>query len=406
MKSKIIALALFAFTAAIVVFLPSYRTFGAITQLPSNPVSIDLPPFNPITHERPRVEVVFVLDTTGSMGGLIQAAKEKIWSIATTLASAQPAPEIRMGLVAYRDRGDAYVTQVVDLSDDLDSLYARLMDFQASGGGDGPESVNQALYDAVHKISWSQDPNAYQVVFLVGDAPPHMDYPNDMKYPQTLAVAKKRGIRVNAVQCGQNNRTTRAWQRIAQLGHGSYLQVEQAGSAVAFATPFDEQLAELSAKLDDTRLYYGSAEENAQQQRKVAATEKLHAASSIESRARRATFNASTSGKANFLGKGELIDDVVSGRVDLSSIDKDQLPKPMQAMTPKEQQALIEQQAERRDELQQEIKELAKNRSGFLKRKVEKSGGAEGSLDHKLYRTVREQASKKRLNYQADALDY
>lgn len=83
---------------------------------------------------------------------MLQAAKEKIWSIASTMAQADPAPEIKMGLVAYRDRGDDYVTRVVDLSDDLDSLYATLMDFQAAGGGDGPESVNQALYDAVHKV--------------------------------------------------------------------------------------------------------------------------------------------------------------------------------------------------------------------------------------------------------------
>ena len=120
-------------------------------------MTVNLPPVDPLTNQRPLVEVVFVLDTTGSMSGLIQAAKEKIWSIATTLAPAQPAPEIRMGLVAYRDRGDDYVTRVVDLSDDLDSMYATLMDFRAAGGGDGPESVNQALHDAVHRISWSQD---------------------------------------------------------------------------------------------------------------------------------------------------------------------------------------------------------------------------------------------------------
>ena len=141
---------------------------------------------------RSRIDVVFVLDTTGSMGGLIQAAREKIWSIATTLASAQSAPEIRMGLVAYRDRGDAYVTRVVDLSSDLDSMYATLMDFQAEGGGDGPESVNQALHDAVHKVSWNQQDGTYKVVFLVGDAPPHMDYPNDVKYPVTLRLPRQK----------------------------------------------------------------------------------------------------------------------------------------------------------------------------------------------------------------------
>ena len=157
------------------------------------------------------IEVVFALDTTGSMGGLIQAAKEKIWSIATTMSQAQPAPTIKMGLVAYRDRGDDYVTKVVDLSEDLDSVYATLMDFSAGGGGDGPESVNQALYDAVNKVSWSQQADAYRVVFLVGDAAPHMDYQDDVKYPQTLATAKAKGITVNTIQAGNNHDTQLVW---------------------------------------------------------------------------------------------------------------------------------------------------------------------------------------------------
>lgn len=405
MKSKIIALALFVFTAASVALYPWYQNIGAITTPPVDPL-LDLPPVDPLANERSRVEVVFVLDTTGSMGGLIQAAKEKIWSIATTMASAQPAPEIKMGLIAYRDRGDAYVTRLVDLSDDLDSLYATVMDFQAAGGGDGPESVNQALHDAVHKISWSQNPQAYKVVFLVGDAPPHMDYQDDVKYPDTIATALEKGIVVNAIQCGQDGLTAQKWQQIARLGSGRYFQVEQAGSAVAIATPFDRKLAELSEKLDDTRLYYGTAEEKEKQQLKMEAADKLHGASSVESRARRAAFNASKAGEANFLGDGELVDDVASGRVDLFTIDRRELPEPMQAMAPEEQKALIMETASRRNELQRQIRELSQNRSAFLKKKVEELGGARDSLDHKIYSAIREQAGRKGLRYDADALDY
>jgi Mg-chelatase subunit ChlD len=394
MKSKIIALALFVFTAISVVLYPVYQSAGAVT------------PVAPSAHARPRVEVVFVLDTTGSMGGLIEAAKEKIWSIATTMAQAQPAPEIRLGLVAYRDRGDAYVTRFVDLSDDLDSLYATLMELQADGGGDGPESVNQALYGAVHNMSWSQDPRAYKTVFLVGDAPPHMDYQDEVRYPDTLRAAAAKGIVVNAIQCGQNGQTTRDWQQIAQLGMGRYFQVDQAGSAVAIATPFDEKLAGLSAELDATRLYYGTAEEKRKQRRKLEATDKLHATSSLESRARRAAFNASGSGAGNLLGEGELIEDVVSGRVDLVTIDREQLPEPLQAMAPAAQQTLISETARQRSELQQQIQELAEQRSAYLKQKVEALGGARGSLDHKIYTAVREQAGKKGLHYRADAPEY
>lgn len=404
MKTKLIALALFVGTATTIMFYPQVRGVVNPPPIPQTPVHI--PQHNPQSQERSKIEVVFVLDTTGSMSGLIQAAKEKIWSIATTMASAQSAPEIRIGLVAYRDRGDAYITRVVDLSSDLDSVYATLMDFQAGGGGDGPESVNQALDDAVNRISWSEDGQVYKTVFLVGDAPPHMDYQDDVKYPQTINAALQKGIVINAIQCGESPETRQLWQQMASLGSGDYFQVEQSGNAVAIATPFDRELAELSEKLDKTRLYYGSEEEKAKKQHKLEATEKLHAEASVESRARRASFNASASGKDNLIGDGELVDDVASGRVDLDTIATEELPAPMQAMAPEAQKALIEETASQRKALQAEIAGLARQRDEYLRKKVEESGGAEESLDHKIYSAVREQAAKQGLRYESDAVKY
>ncbi len=402
MKSKLIALALFVGTAATLACFPVVENVGAIAADPPPAPAL----VNPLSNERSKIEVVFVLDTTGSMGGMIEAAKEKIWSIASSMASAQTAPEIRMGLVAYRDRGDDYVTRIVDLSPDLDSVYAALMDFRADGGGDGPESVNQALYDAVHKVSWSQDPDTYKAVFLVGDAPPHMDYQDDVKYPDTLAAALQKDILVNTIQCGRSRATTRQWDRIARLGKGRYFQVEQAGSAVAIATPFDRKLAELSEQLDETRLYYGTAEEREKRKGRLRASRKLHEASSVESRARRAAFNSSESGRRNLLGEGELVDDVASGRVDLSSVAQDKLPAALQAMEPEQQQAVIAEKAKRRDELQRRIGELSAQRALYLKEKVEEQGSAGASLDHQLYSTLREQAEGKGMKYDAEAPAY
>src|SRR6187402_1535418 len=85
---------------------------------------------------KPTVEVAFVLDTTGSMGGLIEGAKRKIWSIATAIVDSNPDADIRMGLVAYRDLGDDYVTRKVELTRDIQDLYASLLDLKARGGGD------------------------------------------------------------------------------------------------------------------------------------------------------------------------------------------------------------------------------------------------------------------------------
>ena len=396
MKTKILGMALFALTLGAVIYYPSL-----------NAKHIDSPPIEHIVAPvgNPKVDVVFVLDTTGSMSGLIQTAKEKIWSIASTMASAQPTPEIRIGLVAYRDRGDHYVTKVVDLSADLDSVYASLMDFQADGGGDTPESVNKALYDAVHNMSWSQGTQAYQVVFLVGDAPPHMDYQDEMKYPDIVAAAEKKGIVINTIQCGEIPTTAGPWTQIANLGHGKFFQVEQAGSAVALATPFDAEIAALSARLDDTRLYFGSEEEKERMAGKVAATDRLHASSSIESRARRAAFNASAGGKTNLLGENELVDGYVNGTIKLDELDEAELPAALKPMAPAEQEAYIAGLAGERAELQRRIREIATDRNDYLKKKVEEAGGFKDSLDQKIYEAVAEQAEEAGLEY-SDGPEY
>ena len=390
MKTKILGLALFAITLGAVVYYPTLKA-----------KHIDSPPIEHIVAPvgNPRVDLVFVLDTTGSMSGLIQTAKEKIWSIATTMASAQPTPEIRIGLVAYRDRGDHYVTKVVDLSDDLDSVYATLMDFQADGGGDTPESVNKALYDAVHNISWSQGSQAYQVVFLVGDAPPHMDYQDEMKYPEIVAAAKKKGIVINTIQCGEIPTTAGPWTQIANLGHGKFFQVEQAGSAVALATPFDANLAELSARLDDTRLYFGTEEEKERMAGKIAATDKLHAVASVESRARRASFNIAAGGRTNLLGQNELVDGVASGTIKLDELDEAELPAALKPMAPEEQKAYVAGLAGERAELRRQISELSADRDDYLKKKVEEAGGFKDSLDQKIYEAVADQAREAGLEY-------
>lgn len=389
MKTKLMGIALFGLTLATIVYYPL---------LSAKNIQVD-PPINHHITANPRIDVVFVLDTTGSMGGLLQTAKEKIWSIATTMASAQQTPEIRIGLVAYRDRGDSYVTKIVDLSDDLDSVYAKLMDFEANGGGDTPESVNKALYDAVHNMSWSQEDQAYQVIFLVGDAPPHMDY-NEVRYPQIVASALEKGIVINTIQCGEIPSAIEPWTQIASLGHGIFFQVEQAGGSVAYTTPFDEEIANLSAKLDDTRLYYGTEEEKEKMRGKVAATDKLHAGASIASRARRGVFNVSAGGRTNLLGDNELVAAVASGSIDLNELDEDALPEALKPMARAEQEAFVAELAEERADLQRQIRELSQDRDGYLAKKVDAAGGLKDSLDQKIYDAVKEQAGEAGLKYE------
>lgn len=348
--------------------------------------------------DSPRIDVVFALDTTGSMSGMINAAREKIWSIASSMAAAQVAPTIRVGLVAYRDRGDQYVTRTFDLTEDLDSMYTTLMQFRAAGGGDGPESVNQALHEAVTTMSWSPDPNAYKVVFLVGDAPGHSRYQDDVPFAESVRLARARGITVNTILCGNDGKARLQWQQIAGLSQGQYFRVGQEGSAVAVATPYDKKMSELARELDKTRLTYGSVAQRESVAAKRSRVDSLMHEASAASKARRAAFNASPSGRANLLTDKDLVADVAAGKVRLDDVAADHLPAALQDKTEAEQKAELARRAERRSALQQEIRALSERRQAFIRDELE-TRGSKDSLDDQIFATIRSQAAASGIEY-------
>ncbi len=283
-------------------------------------------------------EVCFVLDTTGSMGGLLEGAKQRIWAIVNQLTIAEPGkprPQLRLGLVAYRDRGDAYVTQVTGLSNDLDAIYLKLSALQAGGGGDTPESVNQGLSEAVGNLAWSADRNVVKTIFLVGDCPPHMDYIDDVKYPETCTSAVSKGIVINALQCGSDRLTTPIWQDIAKRSEGSYAGIPQDGGVNNQATPYDNEVAILNTAFANTAIAYGTNRQREEVGAKVAAQRLAPVAASAERASYLANDRADTGGSAPskaVLGRGDLISDVAEKKVDLATLPKDQLPEELQKL--------------------------------------------------------------------------
>ena len=340
-----------------------------------------------------RIEVAFVLDTTGSMAGLIDGAKQKIWSIANQLAGAQGSPGIRLGLIGYRDRGDSYVTAVHDLSDDVDALYAHLQGFSADGGGDGPEAVNQALHEALTRLSWSSRADVYRVIFLVGDAPPHLDYTNDVPYAESVRLARSRGIVVNTIQCGGDPETARIWREIAQLNQGHYAAIAQDGGMIAVSAPQDHELARLNEELAGTALAYGARAEREELDRKLARS--LRA--SPESAAARLSYLAKQGG-ALASGRSDLVDAVASGAVALDALPPALLPEPMQAMLPEERRRLVAEKAEERKQLQSRIAELAKERDAYLAARAAKPDQAD-SFDGRVFGAIRSQAAEKGIRF-------
>ena len=357
--------------------------------------------------KREVIEVCFVLDTTGSMGGLIEGAKQKIWSISNEILASEPTPDLRIALIGYRDRSDAYVTKIHDLSEDLDDVYANLMKFQAQGGGDTPESVNQALHESVTKIKWDKSRDVLKLVFLVGDAPPHMDYQDDVKYPEVCKLAVKKDLVVNSVQCGNMASTTPIWKEIAKLAEGDYVVIAQTGGVAAISTPVDAEIARINRELGGTVEAYGDSRLRTRVSEKVELAKKADeevaadrlAALSLKSKASSvylagrsgaealdigASAPATASGffSASFIdGEGDLVDGLLSGRYAYDKLEEDKFTEKLKKMKPAERKAYLEKQVAKRRELQKRLDELLVERRKHVeteKARLAKEGKSDG----------------------------
>ena len=320
---------------------------------------------SPKKGEAINAEVVFVLDTTGSMTGLIEGAKQKIWSIAGGIIQ-KTGGEVRIGLIPYRDKGDEYVTKIFPLTNNLDQVYSYLQGFKAAGGGDMPESVNQALYEAVSKIQWSDSKQVMRTIFLVGDCPPHMDYKDDVRYPESCAVATVKHIVVNTVQCGSQADTERVWRDIAEWTNGGYSQIGQSGNMRMVKTPFDDEIQKVNIEVSKTVLPYGSMAAQASFKRLV--TDNIGASAYVA--ASRNAVKASAM-KGYKLAAPVAGQDLTAEPGLLDKLSVDDLPEVMQKLSPEERQAKLDEAVSRRKELNAKLLELNGKRAEWLRKYAE-----------------------------------
>lgn len=148
------------------------------------------------TAGRPRLDLVFMVDATGSMGDEIAKLKASMHAMSQQIGQLPGQPDVCYGLVVYRDRGDAFLTRSHDFTDDLGAFQKALAQVQAAGGGDTPEALNEALSETVHQLSWRAD--AARMVVMVADAPPHIDY-GGPQYDRDMQAALAKGIKLFAV---------------------------------------------------------------------------------------------------------------------------------------------------------------------------------------------------------------
>ncbi|MFN8576092.1 MAG: vWA domain-containing protein [Candidatus Sericytochromatia bacterium] len=177
------------------------------------------------------LDLTFLVDATGSMGDEIASIQKTIKDISTRIKQLSDKNlNIRYSLISYKDRNDAYRVKRYDFTTNLDAYQEILNELTAGGGGDYKESVNEGLSNAVSKITWTSEKEAVRLIFLIGDAPPHLDYSDDIKYPESIREAVKQGIKIYPVAAsGLSPAGEYIFRQLAQFTYSRFLFLTYGG---------------------------------------------------------------------------------------------------------------------------------------------------------------------------------
>jgi hypothetical protein len=210
--------------------------------------------------EAPRIEVAFAMDATGSMGPYIAQARARIGQIAESLAQGEPKPDVRFALVAFRDKGDAFVTKVRPFTPELAQMKQYLDATEADGGGDQPEAVLEALKSALTELRWTaktaRTENVVRLLYLVGDAPAQ-HYPDSPSEAWLAAEARRRGVVIHSIACGADTSLETTFDVLARHTEGRFFRLSDSARSVASAGLSGQ--GALQATLTDTTRAYSSS---------------------------------------------------------------------------------------------------------------------------------------------------
>jgi Mg-chelatase subunit ChlD len=170
-----------------------------------------------------QLDIVFLLDATGSMADELDTLKAGLGNIAA-LTSLPDSIALRYSFVVYRDQGKSDTGQLLELTDDW-VLFARdLMTVTAVGGGDYPENLNEGLYQAITQTDWN--PGADRLIILLGDAPPHQNLPGAIPYEESVSLGVEQNITIFTVGSdGLNESGVTIYQQIAQASNGRFIYI-------------------------------------------------------------------------------------------------------------------------------------------------------------------------------------
>ncbi len=331
-----------------VLFTALTTSIGCILEarnVTANAEPASTPVTNAVTAKKTKIQVAILLDTSGSMQGLIEQAKSRLWNIVNTLTTLKykgETPEIEIALYEYGSymlyKGD-YIRQITPLTVDLDLISKELFALTTSGS---EEYCGTVIQRAVKELEWGQNEADMKLVYIAGN---EEFTQGSVSYKTAIADALKKNIFVNTIHCGDEEIGVRDyWKDAALRGNGKFFNINADATVRAIKTPFDPQIILCNNK----------------------------------SAANYAERAVSKSGSAYKNTSWDLVDKMKEDQNVLLSIKKDELPQELQNKSTEEIKSIITQKEKERTAIQKEIAELAIKRQAYIEEQLKKEGDDSG----------------------------
>jgi len=342
------------------------------------------------------IDLVICLDTSGSMQGLIDSARQKLWSLVSELATAKPAPTLRVALLTYGSPGDDEAGHVVlrtDFTQDLDLVSEKLFQLGTNGGD---EFVGRVVNRALTALAWTPT-DALKLIFVAGNESADQDQVKPFRLEAAHAVAK--GVIVNAIYCGgADDGDAGLWRELALAGKGRFASIDANHGTLHIATPYDKELAELSARLSTTYVFVG--EKAREQEERQRAQDGNAAGAGAPAAAERAAAKASPLYKPDDLVERLAQDPAL----DLSTLKEEELPEELKKVPAGERKAWVEARRTEREALKAQVQALDQKRRAHVEGEMKRQQlSDENALDRALRDAVREQAGAAGFAFEAPA---
>jgi hypothetical protein len=342
----------------------------------------------------PKIQAAILLDVSNSMDGLIEQAKAQLWNMVSVMGKAKcdgVAPQIEIALYEYGRSSnnivDGYVKQISPFTSDLDKLSQDLFKLTTNGGD---EFCGHVIHTSLNELAWDTSSKNYKVIFIAGNE----DFlQGNILYTNSCAEAKKKGVIVNTIYCGDRMQGIKEhWNLAGECGNGSFTNINQDAKVPDIPTPYDTTLIVLNEKLNGTYLYYGAEGEAniARQMRLDAGNAQL----SKEVAAKRTAVkgNKQLYNNANW----DLVDAMDKDSLFIAKVDMKTLPDSLKNKSRAELQKIVDKKNAERGAVQKEIMTINTQRENYIA--VERAKAVANTntqtLESEVEKVIRQQAKR------------